>query len=582
VQQPVLPLGYTKDGKLFCLTGTDAEKHIWLQGVSGSGKSWALCWIILALLRNNRSCIVIDPHGDLAELLLRYLARSGFFKSEKAYEKLWYIECRKAKTEAAIAYNILRQPYSPFDVASDFMSAVHRAFPSASGSTTALDNLLLAASLLLSINQEPITRLYDLVFSDTYRETLLRNCKNEQINAFFAYKFPGEKVSSQVVDSTLRRLFLLSFSPVLKNMLSQKANTLDFRSLMQSQVSLIFNLGGLSEEDKKLLGCLLTVQIEQAFMSRADIPEHERHFYSVLIDEFPVFAEQSGEAFNTIMEQIRKYKGSLLLINQHLEQLPRGIAGALQNAIPMMMKTGYRDSSTITSYFFRKEEADTRDVLSQLLDPKVSDAFNGIEKIEQARKYYETLSRSEALITLHGQTQQITFPTLPSINISARVIEHIKQEYTKRLLTPLSQIEREQSRSNLMLVSSDAVSLAKRRAASGSVADGTPLQFITGSLSDDLLTALFHLHYATLSQLCKLLGRETSINHVRNKLNNLKADGMVESTTLPVTSGKPPTIWFLMQSTIKDIADSLGLPVPLATGEKKHGYLEHTLGGSPK
>src|SRR2546422_843576 len=180
-----LPLGYTRDGKLFCLTDTDAEKHIWLQGVSGSGKSWALCWIILALLRNNRNCIVIDPHGDLAELLLTYLAHSGFWESEKGYEKLWYIECRKAKTEAAIAYNILKQPYSPFDTASHFMTAVHRAFPSSSGTTTALDNLLLAASLLLAVSNEPITRLYDLVFNNSYRDILLRNCDNEQILAFF-------------------------------------------------------------------------------------------------------------------------------------------------------------------------------------------------------------------------------------------------------------------------------------------------------------------------------------------------------------------------------------------------------------
>src|SRR5437016_7203616 len=146
--------------------------------------------------------------------MLKYLAGSRVFKSEKAYEKLWYIECRKAKTEAAIAYNILRQPYSPFDVASNFMSAVHRAFPSSSGSTTALDNLLLAASLLLAVSNEPITRLYDLVFDNIYRERLLKHCDNEQIHAFFDYKFPGNKVSSQVVDSTLRRLFLLSFSPV--------------------------------------------------------------------------------------------------------------------------------------------------------------------------------------------------------------------------------------------------------------------------------------------------------------------------------------------------------------------------------
>jgi hypothetical protein len=57
----------------------------------------------------------------------------------------------------------------------------------------------------------------------------------------------------------------------------------------------------------------------------------------------------------------------------------------------------------------------------------------------------------------------------------------------------------------------------------------------------------------------------------------MKADGMVDSTTLPVTAGKPPTIWFLTQGALKDIALSLGLPVPLASGEKKHGYLLHTL-----
>src|SRR5438874_13724924 len=73
-----LPLGYTKEGAVFALTDTDAEKHIWLQGVSGAGKSWALCWIILTLLRNNRNVFVIDPHGDLAELVMKFLAHSGF------------------------------------------------------------------------------------------------------------------------------------------------------------------------------------------------------------------------------------------------------------------------------------------------------------------------------------------------------------------------------------------------------------------------------------------------------------------------------------------------------------------------
>jgi len=535
-----IPLGYTNDGKLFAFTGTDAEKHVWLQGVSGSGKSWALCWIILTLLRNNRNCIVIDPHGDLAELLLKYLAYSGFYDNEKAYEKLWYIECRKAKTEAAIAYNILRQPYTPYDISANFMSAVHRAFPSSSGATTALDNLLLAASLLLSLNEEPITKLYDLVFSDTYRNTLLKNCENEQIQAFFAYKFPGNKVNSQVVDSTLRRLFLLSFSPVLKNMLSQKENTLDFRTLMQRQVSLIFNLGGLSEEDKKLLGCLLTVHIEQAFMSRADIPEQERHFYSVLIDEFPVFAEQSGEAFNTIMEQVRKYKGSLLLINQHLEQLPRGIAGALQNAIPIMMKTGYRDSSTITSFFYRKDETDARGFLSQFLNPKEPDAFSEIEKIEQARKHYETLPRSEAFVTLHGQTYHIQFPTLPAVSLPDGLIEQIKQEYTRRLLTPITALPSSAAGADVL---SESHAIAKWRVSASSPV--TPFQtYVGASGSDAEIQALVTLYgYVTVAQVASLLGKSETA--ARTKLKKLVDAGLLTVSSVPkvTPSGKTPLVY---------------------------------------
>src|SRR5258708_21346048 len=163
--QLTLPLGYTRDGKPFVLTD-EYLKHIWLQGTSGSGKSWAACWIILCLLRQV-NCIVLDPHGDLCENLLKYLAFSGFWKSEKGFDKLMYIEMRLAKHKAALAWNGLNQPSEAFDTAQHFMEAVHRAWPT-SGSTTALDNLLLAACLLLTLNHEPVTSLFDVVFNSAY------------------------------------------------------------------------------------------------------------------------------------------------------------------------------------------------------------------------------------------------------------------------------------------------------------------------------------------------------------------------------------------------------------------------------
>ncbi len=559
--QLILPLGYTRDGKPFILTD-EYLKHIWLQGTSGSGKSWAVCWIILCLLRQV-NCIVLDPHGDLCENLLRYLAYSGFWNNELAFDKLWYIEMRLAKDKAALAWNVLNQPYTAFETAQHFMNAIHRAWPT-SGATTALDNLLLAACLLLTLNHEPVTSLYDVVFSSAYRDALLKNCNQKQykqIQSFFAYRFPGDKINSQTVDSTLRRLFLLTFSPILKHMLSQKANTLCFPLLLRQQRSLIINLSGLTEDEKKLTACLITKQIEEAFLARADIPEIERSRYFVLIDEFATFVEQSGETFNNIMEQLRKYKCSLLLINQHLEQLPKGIAGALGNATPIMMRASYRDSNTLASHFYRKQEQVEQDFFSWLLSPQEQqkDAFSDIENVSQARNLYESLDRQEAYVTLRGQTHYVKIPTLPHVRLPDGYIEKIKQVYEKRLLTPLSQINQDQSRSNLVLVSS-APSI-KRRTYASSLTQSNPLMLFSGDLEQDILCALSHFSYVTLTQLVSLLGKEKSVNYLRKKLSSMIDENKIAVTQLGrISGGKPLQIYCLA-----------------GVSDRKQLFLEHTL-----
>src|SRR6266496_954424 len=559
--QLVLPLGYTRDNKPFVLT-EEHLKHVWLQGTSGSGKSWAVCWMILCLLRQV-NCIVLDPHGDLCENLLTYLAYSGFWKSALAFDKLWYIEIRLAKDKAALAWNVLNQPYTAFETAQHFMNAIHRAWPS-SGATTALDNLLLAACLLLTLNHEPVTSLYDVVFNSTYRDALLKNTSQkqyEQMQSFFAYRFPGDKVNSQTVDSTLRRLFLLTFSPILKHMLSQKANTLCFPLLLRQQRSLIINLSGLTEDEKKLTACLITKQIEEAFLARADIPEIERSRYFVLIDEFATFVEQSGEAFNNIMEQLRKYKCSLLLINQHLEQLPRGIAGALGNATPIMMRASYRDSNTLASHFYRKQEVVEQDFFSWLLSPQEQqkDAFSDIENVSQARNLYESLDRQEAYVTLRGQTHYVKIPTLPPVRLPDGMIERIKETYEQKLLTPLSDLYAPGA--SLSVASPAPWTIAKRRIPVASPLSFTPFQTFVGTAGTDAeLQAIFSLYggYLTVSMVAKLLGK--SENTARNKLKKL-VPHVLEQQSVPrlTPSGKTPTVFSLKK------------------GTRKHEFLEHRL-----
>ena len=59
-----------------------------------------------------------------------------------------------------------------------------------------------------------------------------------------------------MIESTLRRVFLLAYSPALRYSLGQRENRLNIRALMDAGVSVIYNLGGLDEQTQRLLGAL--------------------------------------------------------------------------------------------------------------------------------------------------------------------------------------------------------------------------------------------------------------------------------------------------------------------------------------
>ena len=73
--KPLLPLGHTVEGNKFvALDGLNFERHKHIIGISGSGKSSFIASIVVFLLRQGISFTLIDPHGDLAKLVLTLLA----------------------------------------------------------------------------------------------------------------------------------------------------------------------------------------------------------------------------------------------------------------------------------------------------------------------------------------------------------------------------------------------------------------------------------------------------------------------------------------------------------------------------
>src|SRR5437764_6890326 len=82
--------------------------HVHVIGVSGSGKSRFLAHLYLSLLRAGLSATLIDPHGDLARLVLSHLVADGVFNDPEASERIVYLDIpTAARAGKYLPFNVL-------------------------------------------------------------------------------------------------------------------------------------------------------------------------------------------------------------------------------------------------------------------------------------------------------------------------------------------------------------------------------------------------------------------------------------------------------------------------------------------
>src|SRR5215211_5458315 len=70
------------------ITPRQARAHMHVLGKTGSGKSYFLAGLFLAMFEAGMPVTLLDPHGDLAELVLAHLVQRGAFNRPDAYDRL--------------------------------------------------------------------------------------------------------------------------------------------------------------------------------------------------------------------------------------------------------------------------------------------------------------------------------------------------------------------------------------------------------------------------------------------------------------------------------------------------------------
>jgi hypothetical protein len=232
-----------------------------------------------------------------------------------------------------VPLNILDQPFDAPTTARLVLEAFQRAWPALdAGTAPAFENALLAGTSVLIRRKLPVVFLHDLLTDAAWRAELLKDEPDPTVRGFFQrLERWGSREQAQYLESTLRRCFLLSFSPVLRYSLGQRENRLgSFRTRMDRGQSLIVNLALPDPDARRLLGSLLTVAMEQGALQRAATPAGERgRSHTLILDEFAAVSAQSGTALMHILEQCRKFGLGLVLASQSGGQLTERMRGAL-------------------------------------------------------------------------------------------------------------------------------------------------------------------------------------------------------------------------------------------------------------
>jgi hypothetical protein len=231
---------------------------------------------------------------------------------------------------------------------------------------------------------------------------------------------------------------LLTFSPVLRFALGQHENTLNFQEIINNGTSVLFNLGGLDEETRRFVSCLLTMGFEQAIYARKKLGKSERKDFFFFVDEFQDSVATNQASFNMFLSEARKYRGWAVFANQYLAQIPLQLLEGLQNTQRFAMRLE-DDALTYAQKIGRYEPSwNKREIEDEEARKRGNPIPYGVlEEYELLANEIKDLDVGEGFVKLRHRLEKfkaLRFPTPYRTTFGAFM--NLREWYAKRLMTP--------------------------------------------------------------------------------------------------------------------------------------------------
>ena len=416
--------------------------HMYVIGITGKGKSKLLEYCLYQDIREQRGCVLIDPHSDLALDTLRLALSQGAVGEYDADRVIYFDPTRR---DHIIPFNVLATPGSSYSIAQSVVEAFRRTWPDSLKEAPHFSNVATAALVTLVENQLTLVDMHRLLTDKEWRDQLLERVANREVVSFFHERYDRwGREAPALRESTLNKVAAFTFNPHLRLVLGQKENRLDLRHLMDNGGVLLADLGRCDGETRRLLGSLLVTSLEQAAVSRHDMPLHERRPCYAYIDEFQDFAANPGsvKSLAQILSECRKFGLHLTLAHQNLSQLSPRMIGALGNIqTRIIFGVARSDAEWLARDIGHvNTEAIKNEALTDTQHPVFSPLGDQWEEWTMRLKYQK--ARRALVAAQDGSVRDLWTITIPIYTATRSTVDEFCAASAKRHGNPLSVVEK--------------------------------------------------------------------------------------------------------------------------------------------
>ena len=327
----------------------DRQRHMYIIGKTGTGKSELLKQMILQDIEEGKGVCFIDPH-DTVEQILEIIppsrAEDVIYFNPSDLDRPLGMNIMEAQTEeqqhmvVSAIINLMYKLYDPHKtgiIGPRFEHAIRNA--------------------MLTVMSEPGATFVEVVRCLTdarYVQELLPKVKDPMVRRYWTDQIAqtSDFHKSEVLDYIVSKFGRFVTDKMMRNIIGQSKSAFDFRKVMDEGKILLINLakGRIGEENSNFLGLILVPKILIAAMSRQDVPEEKRPDFYLYVDEFQNFATPD---FAVILSEARKYHLNLTVANQFVGQVEEEVKQAVFGNVGTLMafRVGVTDANFLQHEF---------------------------------------------------------------------------------------------------------------------------------------------------------------------------------------------------------------------------------------